>query len=455
VASRVEHGAAEAAAGRRLRLLLFAFGDFAFNLYWQSIMLFLLFYYTEALALPMAVAATTFMLASIWDGIANFAAGILADRHSGRLRHGAVLTLGSVPLGLFFVLVYTPPLTSGPWAAASVFVGHLLFRTAYGLVNVPYLAMSARITADSRERAFVAGMRMLFGTAAAVVVALGTLPLGRWLTGSPIAADAYLGGALLFAVAGTAILIVVGLTYREEDAPPPAEPVPIAAALRSLAGNRAFVTLCLAMMAMIVAVTMLNKSVLYYFKYFLDDASGGELALATMGVVSAAAVPAWMALARALGLRALWILAAMLAITGLGFFAAVDIHGAGAMQGYLIGMQATIVGLNFVFWAMLPNTIEYGERSTGVRIEGIVFGLAALLQRVAIGVATALLGWSFGSAGYVANVAQSADTLAAIRWTIALVPLGFLILSCAAMALNPLAKGAHGRIVRDLRPGRD
>ena len=34
------------------RLLLFAFGDFAFNLYWQSIMLFLLFYYTDALELP-------------------------------------------------------------------------------------------------------------------------------------------------------------------------------------------------------------------------------------------------------------------------------------------------------------------------------------------------------------------------------------------------------------------
>jgi hypothetical protein len=33
----------------KARLLLFAFGDFAFNLFWQSIMLFLLFYYTDAL----------------------------------------------------------------------------------------------------------------------------------------------------------------------------------------------------------------------------------------------------------------------------------------------------------------------------------------------------------------------------------------------------------------------
>ena len=43
-------------------------------------------------------------------------------------------------------------------------------------MNVPYLAMSARISPDSGDRAFVAGMRMLFGTAAAVTVALCTVP---------------------------------------------------------------------------------------------------------------------------------------------------------------------------------------------------------------------------------------------------------------------------------------
>ena len=63
----------DAARPSKPRLLLFAFGDFAFNLFWQSVMLFLLFYYTDALDIPIAVAATTYMIASVWDGIANFA----------------------------------------------------------------------------------------------------------------------------------------------------------------------------------------------------------------------------------------------------------------------------------------------------------------------------------------------------------------------------------------------
>lgn len=125
----------------RGRLLLFAFGDFAFNLYWQSIMLFLLFYYTEALELPMAVAATTYMIASVWDGLANFAAGVLVDRRRHLRGYGAILMVGSVPLGLSFTLAYLPPALAGAWGVAAVFVGHLLFRTAYAAVNVPYLAM--------------------------------------------------------------------------------------------------------------------------------------------------------------------------------------------------------------------------------------------------------------------------------------------------------------------------
>ena len=57
-----------------------------------------------------------------------------------------------MPLGLTFVLSYMPPMAKGAWAVASVFVAHLLFRTAYAAVNVPYLAMTARVSADPGDR---------------------------------------------------------------------------------------------------------------------------------------------------------------------------------------------------------------------------------------------------------------------------------------------------------------
>lgn len=420
-------------------LVLFAFGDFAFNLFWQSIMLYLLFYYTDALNLPIGVAATTYMVASIWDGIANFIAGVLVDRKHDSFRYGPLLVAGAIPLSLTFVLTYLPPPWSGEWAIVTVFIAHLLFRTAYAGVNVPYLAMTARISADSGDRAFVAGMRMLFGTAAAVLVAICTVPVGRWLTGSSGAA-AYFGAACLFAVVAAIILVLVGLTYREATQPHRPAPGSLRTALLSLGRNQAFVALNAAMMAMIVAVTVLNKSVLYYFKYLLDDPVAGQLALASMGLVSGIAIPLWMLLGRYVGLRALWLIAAGLGIAGLLIFTAIEFHGVRSMQIFLVGMQVMSIGLNFVFWAMLPNTIEYGERETGVHVEGAVFGVAALMQRIAIGIATAILGWSFETAGYVANVHQSTQTLAGMRTTVALAPLVFLGLSCVAMILNPLGR---------------
>jgi sugar (glycoside-pentoside-hexuronide) transporter len=423
----------------KARLLLFAFGDFAFNLFWQSIMLFLLFYYTDALNLPIGVAATTYMVASIWDGVANFIAGILVDRRQANFRYGPFLIAGGIPLGITFVLTYMPPIVSGIWAVATVFGAHLLFRTAYAAVNVPYLAMTARISADGGDRAFVAGMRMLFGTAAAVTVALCTVPLGRWLTGSS-AASAYFGAAVLFAIVGAAILMLVGATYREASHPHRPTPHDLRELVLSLARNRSFVALNAAMMAMIVAITVLSKSVLYYFKYLLNNPEAGQLALASMGLVSGVAIPFWMLLGRFVGLRALWLIAAGLGIAGLILFGSVRFDGEQAMWWFLVGMQVMSVGLNFVFWAMLPNTIEFGERETGLHIEGAVFGMAALLQRIAIGIATAILGWGFASAGYVANVRQSTETLERMRETVAFAPLLFLALSCVAMLLNPLGR---------------
>ena len=432
------------------RLILFAAGDFAFNLYWQSAMLYLLFYYTDALAIGMETAAAIYLAASVWDGLVSFAVGVLADRRGSARHYRLALIVGAVPLGLAFVMTYMPPPVAGGAAVAFVLVGHLLFRTAYALVNIPYLAMSARISPDTRDRSLVAGLRMLAGTAAAVVVAIGTVPVGSWLMGADAGPRAFLGAALLFAGIASVLLVVVGWSFRDTVPPDDAPRASIVAALAGVARNRAFVTLAGAMMAMIVATTILGKSVLYYFKYFLGDEPAGQLALASMMAVSAAAVPVWMLIGRAIGVRRLWFLSIGLCSIGLTSFALVDLPRAGAMQLFLMAMQAATVGLHFAFWAMLPDTIEWGQRTTGQRAEGTVFGLAALLQRVAIGIATAVLGVAFGSAGYTANIAQAPATLADMRMTIALVPLGFFLLSGVLMWLNPLRTGTHDAVRQEL-----
>lgn len=428
----------------RAALVLFAFGDFAFNLYWQSAMLFLLFYYTEALGLAVGWASLTYMAALVLDGVASLAVGVWADRHrdGGYRRY---LMIGAAPLGLSFALAYLPPGWAGSAAGIVVFATHLMFRTAYAAVNIPYLAMTARVSGDSGDRALIAGMRMAFGTAAMVTVSLGTVPIGRWLTGSG-GAPAYAAAAMLFAVAGTLILIAVARGVRErvpaEDAAEPAAggAPSLRATFAALAGNRAFVALNAAMVAVIVAATFLSKSVLYYFKYALGDEAAGQGALATMGLVAALAVPVWTLVCRRAGGRATWMLVAVPLMLILAGFAVVPAQRVGEMRLFLAAAQLLLIGMHIVFWAMLPNTVEWGARASGMRLEGGVFGLAALLQRIAMGLATGLFGLVLSAIGWHGHGAQTPATIAALALAVALVPLTGIAASVALMFANPLRR---------------
>ena len=434
----------------RARLTLFAFGDFAFNLYWQSITLFLLYYYTDALELPVTTAALIYSVATVWDGIANFVAGLLSDRWRRRSGYRLLLIVGSVPLGLACVATYLAPWGYGLWPLLLLTAGHLMFRTLYAAVNVAYLVLGARLSDDSGERAYLAGARMVFGTLAWVVVARGTVPIGHWLTSSPVATDAYFGAALVFAAAATVILLLVGAAARDGKVNEAGAAPDLMAGLRSLAANRAFVTLNLAMMAVTVAIAVLNKSILYYFKYALGDEAAGMQALTWIGLIGLPAMPLWMRLRRRIGTRGLWFFAAGGAVIGLAALFSIG-NGAEAAQICLTALQALFVGVQFAFWAMLPNTIEYGEKTTGLRVEGTVFGVAALSQRIAIGFATLILGATFERVGYVANAQPTSAMLEAIRLTMSVAPGLFLALSCLAMALNPLGRGVHARVLGELK----
>lgn len=438
----------------RWRLVLFASGDFAFNLYWQSAMLFLLFYYTDVLRLPLIWGAGSFALVLAWDGLVSAVVGLAIDAR--RFDHRRLLAIGAVPLGLSFVLAYLPLSASGGvTAGAIVFATHFLFRTAYALVNLPYLALSARVSGDSGDRALIAGLRMLFGTAALLAVTLGTAPIGRWLGAVPASSGTYFRASMVFAAIATAQLLLVAAFVPtakgdvQRDAP-----VRWTQIVRLLAGNRAFVTLNLAAMAMVVASTVLTKSVLYDYKYALGDEAAGQVALAAMGVAGAAAVPVWTLFCRRLGARATWLWASGIALGLLAAFAGPWAQGIRATDLFLAAMQVMLMGLSIAFWAMLPDTVEYGERGGGPRLEGAVFGVAALLQRAAIGLGTALFGAVLGGIGYRPEVVQTPATLAGLRATMTLLPMLFLTLSVIGMALSPLTRRAHARIMEDLAAGR-
>ncbi|HEX7034886.1 MAG TPA: MFS transporter [Pseudomonadales bacterium] len=433
------------------RKLGFTVGDFACNLYWQSVSLFLLFYYTDVVGLSAGTAGAIYMAASIWDGATDPVMGMIADRTRTRFgRYRPYILFGGVPLAVSFVLMYTAPDWEGTALVVWLLVTHLIFRTCYTVVSIPFTSLNARVTSSSSERSTLAGLRMLFATLAALLVASSTQPLAAAM-GDGSAKAGYLLAAGVFALVATLVFPAVFLAVRE----PPVDggersPLSVAEYWASVRSNRAFWIVMLAIASAVVCSTALGKAVLYYFKYYLEDEGSSSLALSLNAASGLLIIPAWILISRFIDKRQAWFLATGIGLVGLGFFALVDIRSSPLMMAFLVYMHVASLGMSMTFWSMLPDTVEYGEWRSGLRAEAMVFGLGQFFVKAFLGVGAGLFGLALDLVGYQPNVVQSAATLAGLKQIMLVLPAVGMGCGLAAMWFYPLRGGVHERIVAEL-----
>jgi len=440
------------------RKIGFTLGDYASNLYWQSVSIFLLFFYTDAVGLTAATAGLIYMIASIVDALADPVMGSVADRtRTSRGRYRPYILFGCVPLGLSFVLLYWKPPIAGLWLAVWMMTTHIVFRLAYTVVTIPYTSLNARLTASSDERSTIAGWRMIFGVCAALTISYFTYPLIGAL-GKGNVANGFTYAAAVFAVIATAIYPMVYRITREPDEAAGEEPqLTLTGYWRGLAPNRAFWVLVAATVIASVCTFALGKSILYYFKYYLHAEKSAPLALVAMSASGLVIIPAWVWITKIIGKRAVWLVAVVWSLAMLAIFAVTDITTPAAMTIWLLGWSVGSLGFALTFWSMVPDTVEYGEWRTGARTESFVFGLFQFFLKAALGLGAGLFGWLLSGVGYVANADQSPATLAGLKAIMIYLPAVGLVLAGLIMLLYPLRRGSHEAILADLaaRPASD
>lgn len=414
----------------RRHLWLFGAGDFAFNLFWQSVSLYLLFFYIDVQALAPKVAGGLFVIGAVWDGVADLLAGTIADRL--RLSYRKLVGWGAVPLALAFVAMFA----ASPGAVALALAGQLAFRTLYAFTNVPYAAWSTRLAASSADRALLAGLRMGFGAAAAALVALG-LP---WLASK---AGSYGVAAALLAAPGALLLVVMAWQVPEPmrgRAEPPGALLP---ALAALARNRVFLLLNVAAAGGGAAAALAGQSVPIFFRYVLGSAAGGPPTLAGMAVASLVAVPLWTVLARRYDARRAWLAAGVLAAMLPTGVALLPTPGAVTIAALLLAMQVAFAGFGVAAWSLLPDAVDWGAAHQHPRAEATAFGVFALVQKLALAATALGIGSAYAAAGFVAGAEQTATSLSAIRW---------LMLAGPPLLMLPML-AAVWAIPRDVRRG--
>ena len=83
-------------------------------------------------------------------------------------------------------------------------------------------------------------------------------------------------------------------------------------------------------------------------------------------------------------------------------------------------------------WAMVPDTIEYGERKTGIRTEGLVYSTFSFCQKLGMALSGVLTGAVLSYFNYTPEAGIHADAIFGIVILFTIVP---LILSLMSVAL--------------------
>lgn len=437
---------AKLALGRKVG---YGVGDFGFGLFFLTASQFLLYYYTDVLGLDPATAGWVFGGAVVWDAIWDPVMGALANRTRTRWgRYRPYLLFAGVPLAMSWVLIFLPNNFSGTSLIVYALLAHLLFRTCYACASMPYLALSAAMTEDSTERSSLAGFRLVFQAFAGVLVAFVTLPLAEALGGGQ---PGFFKVALMYGVVAAAVLIIVFAATREVTVGEGLRVRPsFGAMIRMLQANRAFWLVCGAFLIGSIANVFFNKSLPYFMKYGLDRPQLIGPALGILALTITFSIPLWTYVSKRTSKRTTFLIGTVIALAAyVGLWFAPTVPPAWLSLIAVLGFGSGAVFLST--WAMMPDTVEYGEWKSGVRAEGAVFGFVSLVQKASLGLAAGLLGEVLSAIGYTANAVQTPETLESLRVVMLGVPALFTALAAISVLFYPLDARTHGRLVTILQ----
>lgn len=433
----------------------YGLADLGFALITSAMQFFLLFYYTDVAGIDPGLAGLALMVGKLtWDAINDPLFGYFSDRTRSRFgRRRIYMLIGAVPLGIAAWIMFSLPKgLTGATAFLAVLFSFWLVDSFHTMTTTPYYALTPELTRDYNERASLTSIRMVYSVFGYILGAALTTILAGIFQGSGLNMQQAWSatGAVFGAIAIiTTLVTTFSIKERPELAGEPSQLPALKAVLTSFK-NKPFIILMLAFILSSFSFTILTALVPYFIQYQLNMPEQVSFVLLAMLVtIGIFLVPAKLISDRINKgpAYALGLFIASLAVMTSFFFP----RGETA----LIYVVAAVAGMGFsaqwVFpWSMLPDVIEYDEKMTGERREGIYYGLWAFLTKFTGALGVAVSGWALGLFGYVPNVEQTPHALFGIRLFFAIVPAVVIIISLPFLIWYPITRKKHAALVQEL-----
>jgi glycoside/pentoside/hexuronide:cation symporter, GPH family len=424
-------------------------GDIGANLVFQSVLIYLLFYFTDVFGIAAPVAGLIFLVSKIWDGISDPIMGYISDRTQSRWgQKRPYLLLGALPLGLcFFLLFLSPPLPDA-WKPYYALVLFLLVCTCYTVVNIPYGALTASLTTDSHERSKLTGYRMFCAILGTLIVAGSAKPLIGLFPNQKIGFAAVAG---LFGFVAAVLTLVTFFSVKEKVEQQSSEQYHLRDILLVIRNNRPFIILSLGMILHLSAVGIIAAMVNYYFKYYLKDESFATVALICIFVSAALALPIWVIISKKISKKATFNMGmSLLALSLVFIYFVTELNPGVLIPAFIL----TGIGISTIYFsptAMIPDTVEYSEWKIGLRREGVLYGFYYFGQKLAAASAGFICGQGLGIIGFVPNTVQTESALEGIRILTTLVPIGIIVVGMVLISFYPIDASFHQKMLDDIQ----
>ncbi len=154
----------------------FGSGDLAQNLIYQTISMYLLFFYTDIFGLKAGHAAAMFGVVRIIDVLWDPLVGTFVDKHNPKLgKYRSYLVLAGLPLTILAILCFWDGMADADYTVKLVYayVTYVGMSMLYTLINVPYGALNSSLTRDTDEITILTSVRMFMANVGGLAVSAG------------------------------------------------------------------------------------------------------------------------------------------------------------------------------------------------------------------------------------------------------------------------------------------
>jgi len=438
-------------------------GDFASVLFWQTIMVYLLFFYTDIFGLSAAVAGVMFFVSRILDAFFDVVIGMTADRTTSRWgKFRPYILFGAVPLAVSAVLAFTTPGFGEVGKIIYAYVTFIFFMFMYSTVNIPYTSLLGVISNDPVERTSASSFKFIGAYIAGIIVSATALPFAKSF-GHGNDAKGWQVTMIIYAVAAIVLFMITFLSTKEKIQPLTKEKTNIKSDLKDISKNIPWMLLFAVTILFILFVCIRLSVTAHYFKYYIGEQEvpwlknffnffngnvinpigsifgaspnallpdnhkfGFEVLASVFNVVGQAMsligvmmVPFF---ARILGRKNALIALFVLALIFTGAF--IFFKPTNILLIFVFQAIGSIAGgpISPLLWAMYADTADYSEWKTGRRATGLVFSASIMSNKIGWAIGSMIAGLILATTGFAKDMVQNIDVQSGLKAMMSIIP---------------------------------